>query len=116
MREIAPPQPTPYGAYRASNEAVRASRKSGNSGNFEENSNAFDRPAATAPPHVTVELVCQDETKLHDPFRDSPRLTSPFVAQLIGQMMPEAMPERISPHRGYEAAPVPLAMLLDRKS
>ena len=36
---------------------------------------------------LQVEVVCQTETKPHDPFWDGPRLTPTFVTQLLGQVM-----------------------------
>jgi hypothetical protein len=49
-------------------------------------------PDAPPPRHKTVprfqvELVCQDETGGFDPFRDAPKLSAAFAAQILGQAM-----------------------------
>ena len=38
-------------------------------------------------PRLQIELVCQTETKPHDPFWDGPRLSPIFATQLLGQVM-----------------------------
>ena len=73
------------------------------------------------PSPVRVELVCQDETQGFDPFWDGPRLLPAFAAQLIGQTMERAMPDRRDTNAMVETAYGSLlyprkALLLDRKS
>ena len=73
------------------------------------------------PSPVRVELVCQDETQRFDPFWDGPRLLPAFVAQLMGQAMERAMPDRRDTSATVETAYGSLfhprkALLLDRKS
>lgn len=78
---------------------------------------APSRPKAV--PRLQVELVCQDDTACFDPFRDAPRLVPAFVAQVLGQAMPEPH-DRVSVETAYgKAAPRPApkaALLVDRKS
>ena len=73
-----------------------------------------------SPPRLQVELVCQDETRGHDPYWDAPRLLPTFVTQVIGQTMNELMPERresVSVETAYGSIRCPrMALLLDRKS
>lgn len=64
-------------------------------------------------PRLTVELVCQDGTKPHDPFRDAPRLVPAFVTQVLAQAMTHG--ERPGPRLVYGAAPVMAALLLDAR-
>jgi len=67
-------------------------------------------------PHLTVELVCQDEAQRHDPFWDAPRLLPTFVTQVLGQVMAEPR-ESVSVQSAYGRAASPrMALLLDRKS
>jgi hypothetical protein len=69
----------------------------------------------TGPP-LQVELVCQDETRGHDPFWDAPQLLPAFVTQVMGQAMPERRkPKSVETAYGSVRAP-PRALLLDRKS
>ncbi len=55
------------------------------------------------PPRLVVELVYQDETRGFDPFWDAPRLLPTFVAQLMGQVMPEQR-ENVSVETAYGRA------------
>ena len=68
------------------------------------------------PPRIQVELVCQDGTETFDPKWDGPRLLPTFVAQVMGQVMPE---RRASAHleTAYGSARLGrMALLVDRKS
>jgi hypothetical protein len=67
------------------------------------------------PPRLQVELVCQDDTAGHDPFWDAPRLVPTFVAQLLGQVMPERR-ECVSVETAYGKAVPRQALVFDRKS
>ena len=76
--------------------ASAKSRESATSGN---DSRDTSRDARKMRPRLQVELVCQDDTKAHDPFWDGPRLAPTFVTQLLGQVM---APERnTAPRRVY---------------
>src|SRR5579884_2893921 len=69
-----------------------------------------------APSPVRVGLVCQSATETYDPFWDTPRLLPTFVAQVLGQVMPE---RRLcaSVETAYGTAPLSrMALLLDRRS
>jgi len=66
---------------------------------------------------LRVELVCQDETQGFDPFWDGPRLLPAFVAQLIGQAMPDRRDAATTVETAYGSLRYPRkALLLDRKS
>ena len=60
--------------------------------------------------------MCQDETRAHDPFWDAPRLMPTFVAQLMGQAMPERRDSGASVQTAYGSAAPRKALLFDRKS
>ena len=78
---------------------------------------SFNQDGEKAPPHLQVELVCQDKTRGHDPFWDAPRLLMPtFVAQVMGQAMPERRGTSVSVQAAYGSAAPRKALLLDRKS
>ena len=67
-------------------------------------------------PRVQVELVCQDETRDHDPFWDAPRLLPTFVTQVMGQAFPEQR-ETASVETAYGSVMSPrMARILHRKS
>ena len=70
-----------------------------------------DKPA----PRLQVELVCQDETARFDPFWDAPRLKPAFVAQLMGQVLPEHR-ATVAVETAYGKAAPRQALLVDRKS
>jgi hypothetical protein len=72
------------------------------------------KPSKSAP-RLQVELVCQDETERFDPFRDAPRLVPAFVAQVLGQAMPERR-ENVTVETAYGKCAPRQALLLDRKS
>jgi hypothetical protein len=69
-----------------------------------------------SPPHLRVELVSQSETHGFDPFWDGPRLLPVFVAQLLGQLMPERRDTAAMAHTAYGSAAPRKALLVDRKS
>jgi hypothetical protein len=69
-----------------------------------------------SPPHLRVELVCQSDTPAFDPFWDGPRLLPVFVAQLLGQVMPERRDTCAMAHTAYGSAAPRKALLVDRKS
>lgn len=66
-------------------------------------------------PRVQVELVSQSDTQAFDPFRDAPRLLPIFVAQVLGQAMPERR-TGIAVETAYGSAAPRQALLVDRKS
>ena len=66
-------------------------------------------------PRIQVELVCQDDTVRFDPFWDGPRLQPTFVAQLMGQVMPERR-TTVAVQTAYGNAAPRQALLVDRKS
>jgi hypothetical protein len=109
MSALTPIAATIKGSHRASGEATRAIEKSSQSApsNGERHSASHEAPKQR--PRLQVELVCQAETKSHDPFWDGPRLTPAFVTQLLGQVMTG---ERHMLVRGAygagEAGPAPL--------
>jgi hypothetical protein len=69
-----------------------------------------------SPPHLRVELVCQDNTDRSDPFWDGPRLLPVFVAQVLGQVMPERRDMAAMARTAYGSAAPRKALLVDRKS
>jgi len=66
-------------------------------------------------PRVQVELVSQSDTRGFDPFRDAPRLLPIFVAQVLGQVMPERR-TMVAVETAYGTAAPRQALLVDRKS
>jgi hypothetical protein len=73
-------------------------------------------PEQKTPPRIQVELVCQDGTEAFDPKWDGPRLLPTFVAQVMGQVMPERR-ARAHLETAYGSARLGrMALLLDRKS
>jgi hypothetical protein len=69
-----------------------------------------------SPPRLQVELVCQEETGGFDPFWHAPRLLPTFVAQVMGQVMPDRRDTGVSVETAYGSAAPRKALLLDRKS
>lgn len=114
MRASAPLLLPPPASFRVSPKALAGCEKSCGSSDLEQGSREFTKPPPQAPPHLTVELVCQGETQGHDPFWDAPRLLPTFVAQLLGQAIPDRDPSL--PHTAYRRQETRIARLLDRKS
>jgi hypothetical protein len=73
-----------------------------------------------SPPRIQIELVSQPGTDSFDPNWDGPRLLPTFVAQVMGQVMNQAMPERranVALETAYGSARLGrMALLVDRKS
>jgi hypothetical protein len=70
----------------------------------------------SAPLRIQAGLVCQRGTEAFDPIWDGPRLLPTFVAQVLGQVMPE---RRLctSVETAYGTARLGrMALLLDRRS
>lgn len=65
---------------------------------------------------VQVERLYRDDTCRFDPFWDGPRLVPAFVAQLLGQAMPERRESGILETTYGRADSPRMALLLDRKS
>jgi hypothetical protein len=98
---------------RASVEGVAASAKPSESACSGDHGHDRPRDTHRKTPRLTVELVCQGETKTHDPFRDSPRLNPAFVTQLLGQAMIDA--ERPAPRLVYGEAASRDALVFDAR-
>lgn len=114
MRASAPLLLPPPGRSRLSPEALAGCEKPCASSDLEQGSREFTKPPPQAPPHLTVELMSQGDTCRRDPFWDAPRLLPVFVAQLLGQVMPDISPvPSRSTYRRHEPC---VARLLDRKS
>jgi hypothetical protein len=94
----------------------RAVEKSSASSALNMQSGDRDHGKEKSPPHLRVELVCQSETNGFDPFWDAPRLLPVFVAQLLGQVMPERRDNTAMAHTAYGSAAPRKALLVDRKS
>jgi hypothetical protein len=115
MRVTGPFDIAVRGGLKAAAEQPRAVEKpSGSSALGRERQNLGGRDSKT-PPRLQVELVCQQETDGFDPFWDAPRLLPTFVAQVMGQVMPERR-ESVSAETAYGSAAPRKALLLDRKS
>jgi hypothetical protein len=116
MRAIPPHDASIHGSPKASAMPVRAIEKlSASSALKREKQNTHgERKEASAP--LQVELVSRDDTPGYDPFWDAPRLVPTFVAQLLGQVMPQRR-ESIMAQTAYgRAASARKALLVDRKS
>ena len=105
-------------ALAASSRAIEKSSASSALGQQPQDSNAEGR-AADAP--MRIEMVCQEETPRFDPFWDGPKLLPAFVAQMMGQVMGQTIPERrdaqVSVETAYGSVRNPrMALVLDRKS
>jgi hypothetical protein len=93
----------------------RAIEKSSPSSALGHERQSFNQDGEKAVPRLQVELVSQDETRAFDPFWDAPRLMPAFVAQVMGQAMPERRGTAASAQTAYGSVPRK-ALLLDRRS
>jgi hypothetical protein len=96
--------------------APRAIEKSSASSALGHERQSFNQDGEKAVPRLQVELVSQDETRAFDPFWDAPRLMPAFVAQVMGQVMPERRGAGVSAQTAYGSAAPRKALLLDRRS
>ncbi len=94
----------------------RAVGKSSPSSRLGDQPRDFAKPDEKSPPRLQVELVCQDETKGFDPIWDAPRLMPSFVAQVLGQIMPDRRQTDALAHTAYASAAPRRALLVDRRS
>lgn len=97
----------------ASVEPIIASEKASNSALSGRERRETPRAPRRDVPRLQVELVCQGGTKMHDPFRDGPRLSPAFVTQLLGQVMADEA--RPAPRLVYGAAEPKAALLFDAR-
>jgi hypothetical protein len=95
--------------------APRAVEKSSASNHLGDRTPDSAQAEPKATPRLQVELVCQGETPAFDPIWDAPRLVPSFVAQLLGQVMPERR-ETVAVETAYGTAVPRQALLVDRKS
>jgi hypothetical protein len=95
----------------------RAVEKSSGSKQLGAQAQAFGGQKQKTPPSLQVEHVCQDDTPGFDPFWDGPRLVPVFVAQLLGQAMPDSSPRsHVGAERAYGTRAPSIARLVDRQS
>ena len=116
MRVTGPFEIAVRGGQKASAGDARRVEKSSSSSGLGSRPQDMAGEREKAVPRLRVELVCQDETRGHDPFWDAPRLLPTFVTQLMGQAFPERR-ETASVETAYGSVARPrMALLLDRKS
>ncbi len=95
---------------------LRPVQKPSESASLDAHSQHRDQDRQAPPPRLQVELVCQDDTRGFDPFWDGPRLLPSFVAQVLGQAMPERRDHRVSVETAYGHCHPRQAQAIDRKS
>lgn len=116
MRAISPHDARLRGSAKASAVPARAIEKLSASSALKRERQDTHGKRKEASARLQVELVCRDDTPRFDPFWDAPRLVPTFVAQLLGQAMPQQR-ESIAVEAAYGRAASPRkALLLDRKS
>jgi hypothetical protein len=111
------PYPTGIGgASKAPALSSRAIEKTSASSALGRDNPNTDSEQKESPAPLRVELVSRDDTARFDPFWDAPRLLPTFVAQVLGQVMPDRR-ETVAVETAYGRAGSPrTALLLDRKS
>jgi hypothetical protein len=116
MNAIIPVRTETEGGSRASASSAHAIQKaSASSGLGGEQADAHGAEENSARQNRLKRLY-RDDTPTFDPFWDGPRLVPAFVAQLLGQVMPERR-ETVTVETAYGRAVSPRkALLLDRKS
>lgn len=115
MRAIAPLQVGLGGASKTSPLPVRAVKKASASSFLRRERQEPDPERGRTRQPLRVELVSRDDAIAFDPFWDAPRLLPAFVAQVLGQAMPEQR-EPVRLETTYGRAASRTALLLDRKS
>jgi hypothetical protein len=116
MRAIVPAETGTSGGSQASATLRRAIEKTSASSALRREKPGAEKKRKDSAPPLQVELVYRDDTAGFDPFWDAPRLLPTFVAQLLGQVMPEQR-ANVSVESAYGRAGCPRpAPLVDRKS
>jgi hypothetical protein len=116
MRAIVPFQSGLGGTSKAPTFSLRVIKKTSaaNALGQQKQEPRHEREKTRAP--LRVEFASRNDTSRHDPFWDRPRLIPAFVAQLLGQVMPERR-EKTMVETTYGRAGSPrMALLVDRKS
>ena len=88
-------------------------QKSSNSSQLDQGQSNLDADRRKGQPTLRVQLVSQNKTVEPDPFWDGPRLVPAFVAQVMGQILPDGHGANVA--RYGHAAPR-MALLVDRVS
>ena len=115
MQVNGPLELTARGGVKTFAAAPRAVEKSSPSNHLGGRPPGFAQAEAKSTPRLQVELVSQDGTGGFDPIWDAPRLVPSFVAQLLGQVMPDRR-ETVAVETAYGTAVPRQALLVDRKS
>jgi hypothetical protein len=116
MRAIVPAETAISGGSKAPATLRRAIKKTSASSALRRENHGGEKERKNSAPPLQVELLCRDDTTGFDPFWDAPRLLPTFVAQLLGQVMPEQRVS-ISVESAYGRTGWPRpAPLVDRKS
>jgi hypothetical protein len=116
MRAIIPVEIGMAGASGASAQSLRAVKKASTSSALGREKPDADRGEEKPAPVPQALHLCRDETPSFDPFWDGPRLVPAFVAQLLGQAMPERRDNAMVETAYGRAVSPRKALLLDRKS
>ena len=116
MRAIIPVEIGIAGGSRAPALSPRAVKKTSASSALGHESPDADCGKEKPAPAPQAECVCRDDTHRFDPFWDGPRLVPAFVAQLLGQAMPERRDAAMVETAYGRAVSPRKSLLLDRKS
>ena len=116
MRAIIPVEIGIAGGSRAPALSPRAVKKTSASSALGHESPDADCGKEKPAPAPQAECVCRDDTPRFDPFWDGPRLVPAFVAQLLGQAMPERRDAAMVETAYGRAVSPRKSLLLDRKS
>jgi len=99
---------------KASANGINAPQKPSDSASLDQGTREQPQSGRKERLRLQVELVCQDDTKAHDPFWDGPRLSPAFVTQLLGQVM--AGERNTAPRRVYGTSETSGAPVFDARA
>lgn len=116
MNAIVCAQTATNGASRAPAVSVRTVQKTSASSALGDDKPDARHDEEKPAPQIQVERLYRDDTPPYDPFWDGPRLVPTFVAQLLGQVMPERRETTVVETAYGRAISPRKALLLDRKS
>jgi hypothetical protein len=116
MRAIIPVEIGMAGASGAPAQSLRAVKKASASSALGHQKSDADHGKEKPAPAPQPERLYRDDTPSFDPFWDGPRLVPAFVAQLLGQVMPERRDTAMVETAYGRAVSPRKALLLDRKS
>jgi hypothetical protein len=116
MRVISQPDTLGRSLIKGAAQFSRAIEKSSPASSLHQERPHTSQRDTKTPPRIQIELVSRAGTECFDPNWDGPRLLPTFVAQVMGQTMPERRSSTVLETAYGTARLGRMALLVDRRS